>query len=749
MTLFIKPTRLIKVLLIAVSFISSVVLFSAVFFLLVYLGAFGSLPEKDELAAISQEEASLVFSSDGIVIGEFFAKNRTNIHLEDIPAHLKHALIATEDKRFFTRSGYDIRSIGRVFLNSILLGKKSGGGGSTLSQQLVKNLYGRNDYGFISLPVNKIREIINAARIEQVYSKEELLLLYLNTVPFGEDVYGVESAARRYFNKHTRELTIQESAVLVGLLKANTHFNPRLNPENSISRRNMVLNLMAKEHYLSAEACDSLRKLPVELNYENIGLTPPAGYFVYQVKKKASALLESVKAKTGKAYNLEKDGLKIYTTLDMSLQELAMEAVRGHLSVMQKLLDKELVVYNVKKRWYNKQQNSSADLVSDSQLREIGVGDWDGFQVKKINKLDSLWHYYKMLNAAVLLTNPTNGEVLAWTGGNDFATLPFDMVLAHRQIASAFKPVVYATALESGFTPCVYLSNQRKKYPVYEDWEPQNYDHSSTPDSTIAFWYALVNSINLPTVDLYFKEGRENLLKTCNKLEFPMITGDAPSVALGTLDLSLYEIVRAYASFADRGQMNEPVMIDKILDARGNTLYSKEPLKPKTVFTPETSQVITSILQEVINQGTGAGLRSKYGIKAAVAGKTGTAQNYSDAWFIAYTPGLVLGTWVGARTSDVHFISSNGSGASLALPVVGKILAGIEKDPELRKKYLTPFNIPGETYSFLHCQPYRQKGVKGFFNRLFKGTRNKAADNIDHKKEKKSRESKSFFKKLF
>ncbi len=739
MKLFIKHTRLITVLLIVAAFISSVILISAVFFISVYLGAFGSLPGKDELSAISQEEASLVFSSDGMVIGEFFARNRTNIHPEDIPVHLKHALTATEDKRFFTRSGYDIRSLVRVFLNSILLGKKSGGGGSTLSQQLVKNLYGRHDYGFMSLPVNKIRELILAARIEQVYSKEELLLLYLNTVPFGEDVYGVESAARRYFNKHTRDLTIQESAVLVGLLKANTHFNPRLNPENSLSRRNLVLTLMAREHYLPARACDSLRKLPVELNYENIALTPPAGYFVYQVKKKASALLDSIKAKTGKAYNLEKEGLKIYTTLDMSLQELAVKSVREHLAVMQKLLDKEFDVYKSKKRWYLKQQNNSTGLERESRTREIGVFDWDGFQVKKMNTLDSIWHYYKMLNAAVLLINPGNGEVLAWTGGNDFSTLPFDLVLAHRQIASAFKPVVYATALESGITPCVYLSNQRKKYPGYEDWEPENYDHSSTPDSTVAFWYALVNSLNLPTVDLYFKEGRGNLLKTCQKLKFPVIAGDAPSVALGTLDLSLYEIVRAYASFADGGLMNEPVMIDKIVDARGNILYSKEPLRPKAVFTPETSQVITAMLQAVINQGTGMRIRSEFGIKAPLAGKTGTAQNYSDAWFIAYTPCLVLGTWVGARTADVHFFGSNGSGASLALPVVGKILGGIEKDPLLRKKYFTPFNIPGEAYSFLQCQPYRQTGVKGFFNRLFKRTRKNTAPVMDHNKAKKSR----------
>jgi len=722
---FHNRTPSIKILLIVAGFVSSVILLLTVSVSLVYLGAFGPLPGKQELSSISQEEASLVFSSDSIVIGEFFAENRTNIHPEDIPAHLKNALIATEDRRFFTHSGYDIRSIVRVFLKSIALGKKSGGGGSTLSQQLVKNLYGRRYHGFLSLMFNKIKEIIIAARMEKIMTKEELLVMYLNSVPFGEEVYGVESAARRYFSKHTRELTVGESAVLVGMLKANTRFNPRLNPEKSLARRNTVIDLMAKEHYLTAEAADSLQKLPMVLSYENMRLVPPAGYFVYQVKKKATGFLESVKARTGNEYNLEKDGLKIYTTLDMSLQKLVTEAVGTHLSVMQKKLDKELANYQVKNQWYQKQKKNSTNVEGDRQLRETEVFDREGFQVKTMTRYDSLWHYYKMLNAAVLLTNPKNGEVLAWEGGNHFGTLPFDMVLSHRQIASAFKPFVYATALEQGFDPCIYLSNQTKKYPGYKNWEPQNYDHISTPDSAVAFWYALINSINLPTVDLYFKAGGEHLMNTCKKLKFPMMAGNTPSLALGTLDISLYEIVRAYASFANHGQMHELVMIDKILDARGNTLYSREPLKPKSVFSLRTSQAITAILQEAINQGTGAGLRGHFGIKSALAGKTGTAQNYSDAWFIAYTPDLVIGTWVGARTPDIHFFGRNGSGASLAMPAVAWILKGIEKDPGLRKKYLTPFNIPVETYSFLQCEPYRQKGVKGFFKRLFKGKKHR------------------------
>jgi penicillin-binding protein 1A len=256
--------------------------------------------------------------------------------------------------------------------------------------------------------------------------------------------------------------------------------------------------------------------------------------------------------------------------------------------------------------------------------------------------------------------------------------------------------------------------------------------------------------MNLPTVDLYFKVGRENLMKTCNKLRFPKFTDDAPSIALGTLDLSLYEIVRAYSAFANQGRMSELVMINKITDAKGNILYMNKQTAPVNVFSIETSQMITAMLQEVISQGTGTRIRSTYGISSELAGKTGTAQNYSDAWFVAYTPDMVVGTWVGARTPDVHFYSGNGSGASLALPVVGNIIRGIENDDKLRREFLTLFTFFSIDKSTMYCYPFLQKGVKGFFNRLFKGKDEKGNDsrNAD-KKEKKTKEEKSFFKKLF
>ncbi|MBN2614872.1 MAG: transglycosylase domain-containing protein [Bacteroidales bacterium] len=720
----------------------SLTLLGVLFFVTVYIGVFGVLPNKTKLRSISNEQASLVYSSDSVLIGKYFAENRTNVGWNEIPENLVDALVATEDKRFFTHRGYDIRSYFRVLIKSILLQQNSGGG-STLTQQLAKNLYGRKDYGFMSLPVNKLKELIIASRLEDVYSKKELLLLYLNSVPFGENVYGVESAAHRYFNKKARDLTPDESAVLVGLLRANTYYDPRLNPQNSIQRRNVVLTLMEKQQYLSPTVADSLKNLPLDLNYNNIGINAPAGYFVYQVKLQAQKILDSLNTATGSDYDLETDGLKIHTTLNDHLQHLAREAVKKQLSLMQPLLDRQLSATGFQRDW-NQQHRKLKNA-----RHAVDLFTWKGVQSRNISTLDSLWHYYRMLNAAVLITSPKTGAVLTWVGGNNYSYLPFDMVQSHRQIASAFKPVLYATALENGYTPCTYLDNTEKTYPEYQNWQPENYSHTSTPDSTVALWYALTHSMNIPTVDLYFKVGREPLLNTCRQLHFPEVKDNAPSIAIGTLDLSLEEIVRAYGAFANQGKMHSLYMIDKITDASGRVLYQQDSTKSEDIFSKETTNTLTAILQQVINQGTGVSIRNRFGIKATLAGKTGTAQNFSNAWFLAYTPDMVLGTWVGARTPDVHFNNGLGAGASLALPIVAHVIRGIESNPDLSNQYLTPFDIPGDTYSFLQCDPYRQKGIKGFFNRLFQG--NKKTDSASDTSSLKKKENRviNFFKRLF
>ena len=696
---------------------SSLLLLAIMFFFAVYWGFFGSLPSKQALSDIKNEEASLVISSDSIIIGKFFAENRTNISGNDIPQHLKNALIATEDKRFFNHRGYDLQSYFRVFFKSILWGDSRGGGGSTLTQQLIKNLYGRSDYGVLSMPVNKMKEIIISARIEAIYNKEELLVLYLNSVPFGEDVYGVESASHRFFNKPAYKLKVEESAVLVGLLKANTFFNPRLHPQNSLQRRNIVLTLMQKEKYLTKSEADSLRKLPLGLNYENINSEASAGYFVYQVMKKTQKILAEIENKDGFKYNLNTDGLKIYTTLNMHIQQITIDGIHKHLYDMQKKLDKELDTHNIKKQWYLAQSKKSA--FQDTQKRNIEIFNPKGIETKKMTVTDSLWHYYKMLHASTLMINPKNGAVITWIGGNNYRKLPFDMILSHRHIASAFKPILYATALENNFTPCSYLKNTQKIYPEYDNWEPQNFDYQSTKDSTVALWYALAHSMNLPTLDLYFKVGNENLMETCNKLHFPQTANSSPSIALGTLDLSLYEIVRAYSAFANKGEMTEPVMINRITDAKGKVLYQRKRNQTEKVFSKETSASITAILQKAINEGTGTRIRNQFGVRADLAGKTGTAQDYTNAWFVAYTPDLVIGTWVGASSPKIHFFSGNGSGSSLALPIAGNVLRAIENNSAWRSQYLSSFEIPEPATTDLNCAPYKQTGLKGFLNRLF------------------------------
>lgn len=689
-------------------------------FSLAYLDVFGRLPDNEKLSSIINEEASLVYSSDTVIIGKIFAENRTNIKLEQIPDHLKKALIATEDKRFYSHIGYDSRSYLRVLFKSILMRDQTGGGGSTITQQLIKNLYGRQYSGFLKIPINKIKELITAKRIEKIYTKDEILLLYLNSVPFGEDLFGIESAANRFFNKSVNELKIQESAVLVGMLKANTYYNPRLNPKNSLQRRNTVLQLMNNEQYLSHQAADSLQKLPLTLNYENVNLKTTAGYFVYQVKKKVTKILDNVNEATNKNYNLKTDGLKIYTTLNYSIQKIAEKAAKEQLIVKQKQLELELRSNNLKDKWFKKQESKSLSLEKDKQNRSNELFDWDSTKVIKGTKFDILWHYAKMLNASVLVTNPKNGAVISWVGGNNFRMLPFDMVLSHRQIASAFKPVLYATAIENGFSPCDYLENEEKSYPEFENWKPQNADYSSTPDSKVALWYALIHSMNLPTIDLYFNLERELLINSCKKLKFPEIIGNAPSIALGTLDLSLFEIIRAYGTFANNGEMNDLYMISKITDKAGNTIYESKEEKAERIFKTESCQTLTAILQQAVEQGTGSNIRNTYNIKSQLASKTGTAQSYTDAWFIAYTPNIVFGTWVGTSENSIHFNSSKGSGSSLALPIIANILKEIEKDTQLKNKYLTSFDIPEEIYSSLQCPPHKQKGIKGFWNRLFK-----------------------------
>lgn len=698
----------------AIIAIGIIVLFTLV--TLVRKDVFGKLPTEEELAALRNEEATLILSSNGAVIGKVFAQDRTNIHWKDIPPHVVDALVSTEDQRFFEHEGVDAFSYVRVLFRTVIARDRSGGGGSTISQQLIKNLYGREQHGLLTVPVNKVKEALVAQRLEKVYSKEDVITLYLNSVPFGENMYGIESASERYFSKPATQLKVEEGAVLIGMLKANTGYNPRLHPKAAQGRRDQVLALMASNDKLTEKARDSLQALPLTIHYAGLDALDAYGYFDAQVVKQARIIFADLGKKNGNAYDIEKDGLRIYTTLDTGLQQAALRAVQKQLSAMQPKLDRELRGRNARKSWEKQQEKRASSAWKKNEISVRDVFTWDDAPPDTMSYRDSLWHYRSMLQAAFLMVDPGTGKVRAYSGGNDFRTLPFDQVESHRPIASTIKPVIYAAGLRKGLEPCTYLNNARKIYDEYDGWSPENFD-KDTIGGQVALWYALAHSMNIPTVDVYFRTGVDTIRDTFKSLGLPTEGVDNPSLALGAADISLREIVSAYSAFANRGLVRSPQMIEKITDASGKLIFQSRSAPAKRVLDENVAGTITAMLRRAVDQGTGASMRSRFGVRSALAGKTGTSQDYGDAWFLAYTPSLVAGTWVGARDPEVHFGSGLGTGAQLALPIIGGTLAEVERSGVMRKQYLASF--PADSVA-MDCAPRRsgdllERLIEGIF----------------------------------
>jgi penicillin-binding protein 1A len=650
----------------------------------VYCGPAGPLQSKAELLRFRNATASQVLSAEGQPIGRFFVENRTNVSYGQIPPSLINSLIATEDVRFLEHSGVDFRSLLRVFFKTILSNKRSSGGGSTITQQLAKNMYGRKPYKFMPVLMNKIKEIFLASRMEKIFTKEEILTLYLNTVSFGENVYGIEAASQRYFNKKTENLRIEEAAVLTGMLKATTYYNPHLNPENSRSRRNVVLKQMEKYKYLTAAQADSLCNLPLKEDYRRLSEGGPADYFLVRVKAEAQNILDETEADTKKKWNIEEDGLIISTTLSLDLQNCANEAFKKHLPVMQERL--------------NRQYSSAA---AKRSLGEIS---------------DSLRKALTTLQSGLLAMDPRTGAVLAWVGGIDFRTQPYDQISARRQLASVFKPVLFAAALEDGMEPCQYLDNDSVILSGLEDWSPENYDHSYGGKYSLAG--ALIKSMNVPTFSLFLNVGFERVDQLWEKMGFSFPLDNTPSLALGTAEASIREVAVAYSAFANGGYKITPQIITSIKTAEGNVIWQNSSYEVgERIISERTSLLMNAMLQKAISEGTGASVYSVYGVSVPLAGKTGTSQNYADAWFAAYNTGLVIVSRVGASSPSIHFNSgSNGTGSALALPLVALTLKKAESYPELQKILSAGFpELPPELAVMLDCPDFREKN---FFDRL-------------------------------
>ncbi len=713
--------------------ISALAGFAAFFFLfsfslLVYWGAFGKLPGYPDLRAIQNSVASEVYAEDGVLLGKYFIENRVNADFEDISPNIINALIATEDARFFDHSGIDIRAAFRVFFRTVLLSDESGGGGSTLSQQLAKNLYPRQRFQLFTIPIAKVKEMIVARRLERLYSKEELLDLYLNTVPFSENIFGVKVAAQRFFNTSPKDIKVEEAAVLVGMLKATSTYNPLKHPQRSLLRRNTVLRQMVKYGYLEAEVFDSLKMKPIDLKYFREGDHRGLGtYFREHLRVELDALLKNYQKSDGSPYDLYRDGLKIFTTIDAKMQQYAEEAMREQVANLQKSffadwkgskayggrrLLRQAKEGSERYKWL-KTKGWSSKMIDDNfgQPERMTLFDWkDGGEIDTLlSPLDSLKYYLSILNAGFLAVEPQSGKIRVWIGGIGHRYFQYDHVLSRRQVGSVFKPVVYAKALQEGIPPCDYIDNFHTVYTQYDNWQPKNSDGKY--GGVYSMEGGLSHSVNAVTVDIMLRAGIDSVKLLAADLGIEGSIPSVPSICLGTMDASLYEMVQVYGTFANRGRRPELFYLKRIETSDGKTLVKFEPpdtARFERVLSVENSDMLVRMLRSVVDSGTAKRLRYQFRLYNQIAGKTGTTQNQSDGWFIGFTPNLVAGAWVGAESPKVHFRSMRlGQGSNSALPIWGRFMKKLYRDPAFKKWKRLEFPEPDSSLlAMMDCPPF-------------------------------------------
>lgn len=723
------------------------------FILSIYWGAWGKIPNKEDLSDFQYQRASEVYTVDSVLIGKFYLYDRQPIAFESIPQHLLDALVAIEDERFYEHSGIDYPSLGRVAVKTVLMQDQSSGGGSTLTQQLAKNLYPRRDRKASNIAVDKIKEMIIASRLEEIFSKDEILTHYLNTVSFGDNTFGIESASLKFYNKRTKDLTVEQAATLVGMLKATYGYNPRIFPEKSLSRRNLVLLSMANNELISVEKKDSLIDIPITLDYReydnNDGLAP---YFREEVRKKMQKWsLEQ--RENGNEYNIYTDGLKIYTTLDYNMQFWAEAAMREHMASLQeqfeksygknapwladtKLIEKVVRGTGVYKKL--KAQNLDDAQIMDSlkTKRTMALTDWKGEKTVEASSYDSIVHYMKFLNTGSLAIDPQTGAVKTWIGGVDFEHFKYDHVAqSKRQVGSTFKPIVYTAALETGIAPCTYFSAEEVEYENLKGWSPGNSGDEDEAYLNYSMEQALSNSVNTVTVKVLEKTGLTNVMTMAKNMGVFTKLPEEPSIALGTGELYLNELAGVYATYLNDGKAVLPYLIERITDKKDSLLTEFQPKRAKTpAFSEETRQIMLEMMKSTVNMGTASRIRTTYKLKNDIAGKTGTTQNNKDAWFVALTPKMLHVTWVGLENHEIGFRSTAlGQGANAALPMFAKFMQELNRHPSYDTITKARFKEPNpEIVRLLDCDPVKRDG---FFKRLFK--------NPDKKKKREFRRKKS------
>lgn len=692
-----------------------------IFMITVYFGLFGRVPTSKEVKLFRNMEASEVFSSDNVLLYRFDKENRLNIPFDSIPKHLVEALISSEDSRFYDHSGVDLKSLMRVIVKTVILRDKSSGGGSTISQQLVKNYFPRNSYWFLSTPINKFEEMVAAYKLESHFTKEQIIEFYFNTVPFGDTAFGIESAAQRFFSTSTSKLTIEQGAVLVGMLKATYTYNPIKFPEASKNRRDLVLNLMSQEKYISEKFKDSVTAIPLLTKPKRLSRHQgKAKYFTEYVRLMMNNWLENNRKSSGKKYDLYKDGLKIYTSLNYAMQQYAEKAVEKRLKILQYEFDRQwgdenpwkdapIVLTNAIKN-SNRYKTLKKSGLSETKIQDslnkpvkMKIFSHDGARNVTMSPLDSIKNSLRFLHAGFIAMEPKTGHIKAYVGGIDENYFQYDHATTKRQVGSSFKPFVYAAAIENGVSPCDMYPNILIKYPQYEDWEPKNSDYIYGGEFSV--WGALAASVNTVTVQLMEKVGLLKIINLAKKMGIETELPEVPSLSLGAAELSLLEMARAYTTFPNYGKPMHEVVLLKIMDREGITLNILPVKEAKNVYSEKTGEIMVEMLKRVVSQGISAPLRYDFQLYGDIGGKTGTSQNQADGWFVGFTSNLVVGAWVGAENPAIHFKTMElGQASHTALPINGEFLRMLNKDVSFQYYLKTDFKKPSKnTLKLFNC----------------------------------------------
>lgn len=707
------------------------ILLIVLLFLFASWGVFGKMPTFEQLENPETNLATEVFSADGQTIGKYYQENRTPVTFDQLPNNLVHALVSTEDARYYSHSGIDAWGTLRAMA---FLG--TNGGASTISQQLAKQLFhGEGSQNEFLRVIQKIKEWIIAVRLERNYTKQEIIAMYYNIYDFSNNADGIRSASRIYFGKEPEELKTEEAAVLAGMFKNSSLYNPRRNPVGVTNRRNVVLHQMAKAGYLTEKAKDSLEHLPLKIDYHpeshQSGLATYFREYLREFLKKWSK--ENPKP-DGSDYNIYRDGLKVYTTIDAKMQKYAEEAVRSHMKGLQKAFNeqdehnktapfrgvtKEQIDRIIKRSMHNSprwRKMKKKDISEDSILasfevkRDMRVFSWESEHDidTTMTPRDSIFYYKGFLNAGMMSMTPQTGEVKAWVGGINFKHFKYDHVKqSRRQVGSAFKPFVYATAIDQlHYSPCKQFPNSihtipKGRYGLQKDWAPVNAG-ANEYGGMVTLKTALAESLNTIAARLIDKTGPQPVLDLLTKLGVDTHNMPAaPSIALGTVDMSVYEMVAAFSAFANKGVYVKPVMITRITDKNGTVLYRNKP-QTRDVMSGESAYVTINLMEGVTtySHGTGKRLRGHWGktnafykkimtdypydFKNPIAAKTGTTQNQSDGWFMGVVPNLCTGVWVGGENRAVHFPGIRyGQGATMALPIWGSYMKKLYADDSL------------------------------------------------------------------